>query len=103
MKNILNHFRIFSVATFKNIPKYQMVNMFGRYYSDRIIFLMDILDLVYQEVTYPEHLFMIKKFYKVWEAPLRIGLAERNVSIVVNGFEEIDREQLKDTRTRLNG
>jgi hypothetical protein len=40
MDNILNHFRVFSVQSFKQIPKFVMVNLFGKYYEDRIIFLI---------------------------------------------------------------
>ena len=29
LNKILNHFRVFSVQTFKNIPKFSMCNMYG--------------------------------------------------------------------------
>ena len=43
MNRVLNYFRVFSVETFKNIPQFSYCNMYGKYFEDRLIFLMDML------------------------------------------------------------
>ena len=83
MNKILNHFRVFSVQTFKQIPKFIMVNMFGKYFEDRIIFLMELLDFVYQDFHGSQHHFLRKKFDYIWELPLRVDLLTHNVSLIV--------------------
>ena len=67
MNGILNHFRVFSVESFKQIPKNQMVDIFGRYYEDRIIFLMDLID--FTGISFPTYGFMHfirKKYFNLW-------------------------------------
>ena len=39
-RTILNHFRVFSIESFKTIPQFQMRDMYGRYHPDRVIVLM---------------------------------------------------------------
>ena len=66
INRFLNHFRIFSVQAFRQIPKFQMCNMYGKYYQDRSIFLMDLMDMAYWRVTDPSHHFLRKKFNYIW-------------------------------------
>ena len=64
-----------------------MVNMYGKYFEDRIIFLMELLDFVYQDFKYPQHHFLRKKFDYIWELPLRVDILTIDISLVVKGME----------------
>ena len=48
---MINHFRVFSVETFKAIPQFAMRDWNGKYYKDRLIFLMDFHDLIHREIN----------------------------------------------------
>ena len=67
LNTILNHFRVFSVQSFKQLPKDLMVDIFGKYYEDRVIFLMDLID--FTRIPFPTlgfmH-FMRKKYFNLW-------------------------------------
>ena len=80
-----------------------MVNMFGTYFEDRTIFLMELLDFVYQDFQKPQHHFLRKKFDYIWELPLRVDILTTNISLIVKGLEQVSKEQIKMTRTRLSG
>ena len=60
-----------------------MRDMYGEYWPDRSIFLMDLLDQIKEEVSDPNELFLVKKFNHLWEMPLRLDLAPRNVTIKI--------------------
>ena len=67
LNGILNHFRVFSVQSFKQIPKDEMVDIFGKYYEDRIIFLMDLVDYGRKPFAdYGHTNFMRKKYFDLW-------------------------------------
>ena len=51
MKHMINHFRVFSVETFKAIPQFAMRDWNGKYYKDRLIFLMDFHDLIHRKIN----------------------------------------------------
>ena len=80
-----------------------MCNMYGKYYQDRSIFLMDLMDMAYWRVTDPSHHFLRKKFNYIWQLPLNIEMAPVNTSIVIQKWEEVDQEQLKATSSRITG
>ena len=67
LNGILNHFRVFSVQTFKHIPKVLMVDIFGKYFEDRTIFLMDLIDYVRKPFPNNGHTnFVRKKYFALW-------------------------------------
>jgi hypothetical protein len=53
MRHFLNHFRIFAIETFRLIPQFQLRDLYGYYFKDRIIFLMDLLEIKSEYVREP--------------------------------------------------
>lgn len=49
-KRILNHMRIVSVDSFRLIPQFELRDVHGGYLNDRLIFLMDLLEMVRETV-----------------------------------------------------
>ena len=67
LNGILNHFRVFSVQTFKHIPKVLMTDIYGNYFEDRTIFLMDLIDYARKPFPNNGHTnFVRKKYYDLW-------------------------------------
>ena len=86
MRHFLNHFRVFAVETFKMIPQFAMRDLFGKYMDDRVIFLMDFLDLVYLGITDPYLLCAVKKNSKLWNMPTRIALLPPHITLKIQQF-----------------
>lgn len=74
MRHMVNHLRAFSVETFINIPQFAYRSWNGEYLKDRLIFLMDFHELIYQQITEPEDLYTIKKHADLWNIPTKITI-----------------------------
>ena len=48
MEGIMNHFRIFAIESFRYLPQFDWMDMYGEYFEDRFIFLMSLLELINQ-------------------------------------------------------
>jgi hypothetical protein len=46
MEGIINHFRIFSVMAFRYLPQFDLRDSYGKYYTDRIIFQISLLEMI---------------------------------------------------------
>jgi len=46
MEIILNHFRVFSIEAFRYMPQFDLRDIYGNYFEDRLIFLMTIIEIV---------------------------------------------------------
>ena len=102
LNGILNHYRVFSVQTFKQIPKDLIVDLFGKYFEDRVIFLMDLVDFTRDNMPINSHVhFIKKKFHDLWEIPFFTQISGAKVQ--VKAWEEVSREQLTATSSRLSG
>jgi len=63
-----------------------MRDMFGKYHEDRIIFLMDFLDLIHLKITDPYLLFTVKKNANLWNMPNRLNLLTSKIWLKINQF-----------------
>ena len=74
LKHMINHFRVFSVETFKTIPQFAMRDWNGKYHKDRLIFLMDFHDLIHRYFANSLDLFTIKRNAHIWNVPRSINI-----------------------------
>lgn len=60
-----------------------MRDMYGRYFEDRIIFLMDLLDQVKEALTSPNQIFVIKKYWDLWEVPQKVEILTSSIILSI--------------------
>jgi hypothetical protein len=101
MKNMSNHLRVFSVEVYKFLPQFDMRDPYGDFYEDRLIFVMSFYDIVRDPFDDEEKNYVVKKYAPQFNIPKRIAMA-RNVSVVTDNIDEVDRDQLRRTFTRLD-
>ena len=46
MEGMLNHIRIISVDAFRMIPQHDLRDVYGKYYTDRVIIAMILLEMI---------------------------------------------------------
>lgn len=61
--------RIFSVESFKYIPQFDLRDIQGNYFNDRLIFLMTLLEMIRTEINDPNYLYVIKRYSSEWNVP----------------------------------
>ena len=97
-----NHLRTFAVETYKFLPQFDMRDPYGNYYDDRIIFVMSFYDMVRDSLEGDdEKAYVVKKYAPKFNIPRKISIC-RNASIITDRIDEIDRDQLKRTFTRID-
>jgi len=97
---ILNHMRVFAIESFRFIPQFDLRNIHGKYFNDRLIFLMTLLEMIRTEIHEPRMLYLIKKYSSEWNVPRKMVILQ-NSGIRVEKLEEVDEKQLYETRSRL--
>lgn len=83
LESILNHMRVFSVESFRYIPQFDLRNIHGEYFSDRLIFLMTLLEMIRTEINEAPYFYVIKQNAHLWNVPRRAVIINQN--IVVKG------------------
>ena len=101
LESILNTMRIFSVESFRNIPQFDLRDIHGRYFGDRLIFLMTLLEMVRSELNDPEIFYLVKRYSSLWNVPTKAIFIDDSMWIENALWEEMDGEQLIRTRARL--
>ena len=101
LESILNLLRIFAIESFRYIPQFDLRNIHGEYFKDRIIFLMTLLEMVRTPFTEPNYHYIIKKYSSVWNVPRRAILIKNSTKLKIHQWDNIDRDQLEKTRARL--
>ena len=100
LKSIVNHMRVFAIESFRFIPQFDLRNIHGKYFNDRLIFLMTLLEMIRTEIHQPRMLYLIKKYSPIWNVPRKMAIV-RNGGIRIDELEEVDEKQLFETRSRL--
>ena len=72
LHGILNHMRIFAIESFRYIPQFNLRNINGEYFEDRLIFLMTLLEIVRTKIEDPIYLYLGKKYQHSWNMPRRL-------------------------------
>jgi hypothetical protein len=71
LESILNTMRIFSVESFRYIPQFDLRDINGIYFRDRLIFLMTLLEMIRSDLDNPQMLYIIKRYSSTWNIPSR--------------------------------
>ena len=83
MEGILNNFRVFAIESFRYLPQFDLRDMYGWYYENRLIFLMSLLELIKDPKTEQfSHLYIFKKYAPVFNAAQKATLVSREVRIL---------------------
>jgi hypothetical protein len=101
LESILNTMRIFSVESFRYIPQFDLRDINGKYFGDRLIFLMTLLEMIRSDLNNAEILYLIKRYSSLWNVPSRAIFINQTMWIENARWESVDREQLTRTRARL--
>jgi hypothetical protein len=101
METILNHFRVFAIESFRYLPQFDLRDMEGVYFKDRMIFLMTFLEMVRNPIHEPAYLYNLKKFSHIWNAPRKAVIVPGQALLHIFRWEKIDKQQLQRTWTRL--
>lgn len=99
---ILNHLRVFSIESFRYIPQFDLRDIYGRYFEDRIIFLMTLLEMVGYRISQPHMHYLAKKYSHLFSVPGRVTALPASTFLRVLQKETINKEQLRMTRTRID-
>jgi hypothetical protein len=101
IEGVLNHMRVFAIESFRYIPQFDLRDIQGVYFKDRMIFLMTLLEMIRTEIREPHYLYLLKRYSSTWNAPRRAVIIQNDITIQISEWEAADREQLRRTKTRL--
>lgn len=84
------------------MPQFDLRDIYGNYFSDRIIILMTLVELTKSRITDYNMLYLIRKYAPVWNVPEVKVQINSSIAITIRNVDSIDREQLRRTRTRID-
>jgi len=98
---MVNHLRIFSIGVFRYIPQMDLRDIFGKYFEDRLVFLMTLLEIVRFPLDMPFHFYLAKKYNQIMDIPVNYYFVSSQIFLRVPRLETINKEQLQRLRPRL--
>ena len=90
MENIINHMRVFAIESFRYIPQFDLRDIFGSYHSDRLIFLMTLIELTNCQFNDPRMKYIVKKYAHLWNVPFAKVILNPSVAIIATRLDSID-------------
>lgn len=84
------------------MPQFDLRDIYGNYFKDRIIILMTLVELAKSKVTDYNMLYLIRKYANVWNVPEVKVQINSSIAITIKNVDKIDQEQLRKTRTRID-
>lgn len=76
-------------------------DIYGKYFNDRLVFIMTLLEVVRNKINLPFHFYLAKKHINIMNIPVNVYYVNEKIAIKVNHMESVDLEQVKRLRPRL--
>ena len=86
LEAILNHMRVFAIESFRFIPQFDLRDINGKYFNDRLIFLMTLLEMIRTDISEYNYLFIIKRYRDVWNVPRKVILLTKTVNLEISSW-----------------
>ena len=92
MEGIMNNFRIFAIESFRYLPQFDWMDMYGQYFEDRFIFLMSLLELINEHNTRKIWwVYNYKKYASVFNVPQKAALVSKTSRILTTKIEGLNK------------